>query len=419
MTGSADVRALEGGTEVDAVAGRRRGRARVRRLAAARVVSSGGSQAAEIALVYQVYATTHSGAWVAVALFATICAGGLLGPASGWVADRFERRRVMVASELAAGAAYLAMVPMHRPALLIGGALVATVVGSPFRAASAAAIPNLVSIDDLAWANALLGTAFNLALVGGPIVGGLLVAASGARLVFVINAATFVVSGVAIAMTRGHFGGSAAGVQGHGERGALLAGFRLLVRHPVLAPLSAASAIAFGSFGAAVTVDPVLAHAFHAGSLGYGLLTSVWGGGAVLGAIVAGRTVRPESAARAVTWGMAAMALSLGSIVVLPNFPLIVAAGALGGVGNGFVFIPWLLVVQHHTADTVRGRVIAATDAFNQVAFLCGMVVGVPVIALVSAHHAYGLTGLLLALAALLARRAAPRATGAELAPAG
>jgi predicted MFS family arabinose efflux permease len=181
----------------------------------------------------------------------------------------------------------------------------------------------------------------------------------------------------------------------------------------VLAPLAASSVLAYGSFRAAVTVDPVLAHAFHAGSLGYGLLTSVWGGGAVLGAIVAGRTVRPESASRAVAWGMAAMAVSLGSIVVLPNFPLIVAAGALGGVGNGFVFIPWLLVVQHHTADSVRGRVIAASDAFDQVALLCGMGLGVPVIALLGAHHAYGLTGLLLAAAALLARRAIPRAASA------
>jgi MFS family permease len=397
---------------------RRVGRARVRRLATARVISYGGTQAAGIALVYQIYATTHSGAWVAAALFATITAGGLLGPESGWAADRFERRRVMVASELAAGAAYLAMVPMHRPGLLIVGALVAAVVGSPFRAASAAAIPNLVATNDLAWANALLGTASNLALVAGPIVGGALVAASGARLVFAINAATFLVSGAAIAMTRGHFGGNASKLQGHGPHGALLAGFRLLVHHPVLAPLGAASALAFGSFGAAVTVDPVLAHAFHAGSLGYGLLTSVWGGGAVLGAIVAGKTVRPGTAARAVAWGMAAMVVSLGSIVVLPNFPLIVAAGALGGVGNGFVFIPWLLVVPHHTADAIRGRVIAATDAFNQAAFLCGMGVGVPFIALVGAHHAYGLTGVLLAVSALLASRAVPRSARAEPTPA-
>jgi MFS family permease len=61
----------------------------VRRLAGARLVSAGGSQAAQIALVYRVYEVTHSGEWVAAALLASISVGGLLGPLSGWVADRF------------------------------------------------------------------------------------------------------------------------------------------------------------------------------------------------------------------------------------------------------------------------------------------------------------------------------------------
>ena len=173
---------------------RARARWRVRRLAAARIVSAGGSQAAQVALVYQIYATTGSGSWVVAALFASISVGGLLGPLSGWVADRYDRRRVMVASELAAGVVYLAMAITHAPGLLVGAALAATVLGAPFRAASAAAMPNLVATDDLPWANGLLGTAFNVALVAGPFIGGALVAASGARLEFAVNAATFVLS---------------------------------------------------------------------------------------------------------------------------------------------------------------------------------------------------------------------------------
>ena len=76
------------------------------------------------------------------------------------------------------------------------------------------------------------------------------------------------------------------------------------------------------------------------------------------------------------------------------------AAGAIGGVGSGFVVLPWLLLVQHHTDDAVRGRVIAASEAFEQVAFLAGMGASVPVIAGLGAHRAYAIPGVLLALAA-------------------
>ena len=126
----------------------------------------------------------------------------------------------------------------------------------------------------------------------------------------------------------------------------------------------------------------------------------------MLGSLVAGKIIRVDSAASAVAWGMTAMAVSLGSIVVLPNFALIVAAGAIGGVGNGFVFIPWLLLIQHRTADAIRARVIAAAEAFDQIAFFAGMGLAVPALNLIGPHHAYALTGIMLVGAAISAVRA-------------
>jgi ENTS family enterobactin (siderophore) exporter len=379
------------------------------------VVSFGGSQAAQIALVYQIYAITRSGAWVAGALFGSISLGGLLGPLSGWVADRFDRRRVMVTSELTSGAAYLGMVFAHRPGVLLAGALAATVLGAPFRSASAAAIPNLVSPRDLAWANAQLAAAVNIALVVGPLIGGAFVAVSGAGLVFAVNAATFAISGALIAFTSGVFGGHQphpAG-EGHPTR-QLFAGFHLIFSNKRLAPLAAASALAFGAFGAAVVIDPALSRYFHAGSVGYGLLTTVWGAGAVVGALVAGKLVTVPRAHRAVVWGMGAMAISIGSIVVLPTFALIVAAGALGGAGSGFVFVPWLILIQHHSPDAVRGRVVAAADAFDQICFLAGMGASVPFISATNPHVAYGLAGLLLAVATFITAVTSPRPAESE-----
>jgi predicted MFS family arabinose efflux permease len=321
----------------------------------------------------------------------------------------------MVLSEISAGAAYLGMVFAHAPGALLAGALAATILGAPFRAASAAAIPNLVEAQDLPWANAQLGAAVNIALTAGPLVGGALVALSGPSLVFFVNAATFVVSGVLIAFTPGNFGGHQQHAIGEGHRAReLFAGFRLIVSNKLLAPLAAASALAYGSFGAALVIDPALSGYFHAGAVGYGLLTTVWGAGAVVGALLAGRVVTVRRAHRTVVWGMAAMAVSLGSIPVLPTFALIVAAGAIGGVGSGFVFIPWLVLIQHHSADIVRGRVVAAAEAFDQIAFMAGMGVAVPLISVANPHRAYALTGLLLTAATLITAVSSPRRPTAE-----
>jgi MFS family permease len=396
---------------------RRVARWRVRRLAAARVVSAGGSQAAQIALVYEIYALTRSGLWVAAVLFGSLSLGGLLGPISGWIADHFDRRAVMVVSEATAGVAYLAMVFVHSPALLLAGALAATILGAPFRAASAASIPNLVSQDDLAWANAQLGAAINIALVTGPVVGGALVAASGAGLVFGVNAVTFAVSALVIASTGGYFGGRTPAGTHHGSGREMFAGFRLLIANRRLAPLAAASALAYASFGAALVIDPALSRYFHAGSIGYGLLTAVWGAGAVVGAVVAGRTVSLARAPRAVAWGMAAMAISLGVIPLLPSFALIVAAGAIGGAGSGFVFIPWLLLIQHHSPDMIRGRVVAAAETFDQIAFVAGMGCAVPAISLTNPQQAYALAGILLSAATAITAMASTTRPRGEAAP--
>ena len=91
------------------------GRPAVRRLAVARFASTGGSQAAQVALAYTVFERTHSAAWVSAALVA--CAGivGVVGPISGRLSDRFDRRRVMVIAEVGGAIGWLAVLLVDAP----------------------------------------------------------------------------------------------------------------------------------------------------------------------------------------------------------------------------------------------------------------------------------------------------------------
>ncbi|HET6728915.1 MAG TPA: MFS transporter [Jiangellaceae bacterium] len=378
------------------------GRRAVGLLAGARLVSVAGSQAAQVALVYTIYQRTRSSAWVSAALFALVAVTGLLGPLSGWIGDRFDRRRVMITSELAAGVVWVGLLAVDAPWLLVALALAATAAGAPFRAASAATIPNIVDDDDLTWANGIVAGSFNAALVVGPLIGGALVAASGSDAVFMVNAGSYVAS--AALLTR--LPADRAGDRGtHLPVTGIMVGFRVVAHDRSLRRLVAVTALSFAAFGVTLVADLPLADHFDAGSVGYGLLTALWGLGAVAGSWAAARWLRPSGEALGLALGTAAMAVSLGSIAAMPAFASIVLVGTIGGIGSGYAFTPWFTMVQRQTEDVHRGRVFAAAEACEQGAFVVGMLVAGWIVDAVGPRPTYLVPGMLLALGAAIAAR--------------
>ncbi len=180
-------------------------RSAVRRLALARLISITGGAAAFAALNFTVYERTGSAAWLSASLLLTFGVSGVFAPLGGMLGDRFDRKRVMIASDLAGAACFLALAFVHEPVLLLALGFVAAVVEAPFWSASAAAVPNLVGKDDLAWANGLLQVGGNAGIMLGPALGGVLLAAIGPGMVFGANAFSFVVSAAIIATVRGRF----------------------------------------------------------------------------------------------------------------------------------------------------------------------------------------------------------------------
>jgi MFS family permease len=378
------------------------GRRWVGLLAGARLVSVAGSQAAQVALVYTIYQRTGSAAWVSAALFALVAVTGLLGPVSGWIGDRFDRRRVMITSELAAGAGWVGLLAVDAPWLLVALVLAATAVGAPFRAASAAMIPSLVDDEDLTWANGIVAGSVNAALVVGPLVGGALVAASGPDAVFMVNAGSYVASAALLCRLPAERPGDR---RIHLPVTGIMVGFRVVAHDWSLRLLVAVTAMSFAAFGMTLVADLPLADHFDAGSVGYGLLTALWGLGAVAGSWAAARWLRPSREALSLALGTAAMAVSLGSIAVMPAFAPIVLVGALGGIGSGYAFTPWFTMVQRLTKDVHRSRVFAAAETCEQAAFVAGMLAAGWIVDAVGPKPTYLVPGVLLALGAAIAAR--------------
>src|SRR5918999_3835089 len=101
------------------------GRRAVRRVAFARAISLTGSQAAFAALAYIVYRLSGNSAWwVSLTLLLTMGLQGLVQPVASWFGDRFDRRRVLVISDLLAACGFVALAFARTPGQLVAIACV-------------------------------------------------------------------------------------------------------------------------------------------------------------------------------------------------------------------------------------------------------------------------------------------------------
>jgi MFS family permease len=371
-------------------------RRRVWRLTVSRVLAMGGSMAAYAALTFTVYDRTHSTIWLAAATFATISLAGLITPLSGALADRYDRKRLMVLSDLAVAVAYVALVLLNSPPALVVLGAVASIAASPFIPASRAAIPNLVPPEDLTWANSMVQRAMAISFTGGPVVGGLLLDGVGVRGVFALAAAMSVCSALLVAGMTGNF---ADRVPAEGEEhhyiGDALEGFRYVARHRLLRALVIAEVVAFGGVGFAVVADAPLATQFGAGEIGYGFLLATWGVGSLIGATLAPRLTGYGDDLQRVIVGMVMIGVSIGSCWVLPTFGLILAVSVIGGAGSGVSEVFRQTLLQTHTPDVVRGRVFAAAEGVASLSFAASFLIAAPVVARVGPQAAYGICGIL------------------------
>lgn len=373
-------------------------RSAARRIALARLISLTGTQAALTALLFVLFDRTGSSRWVSVALLLTYGTRGLLTPLGGALGDRFDRRRLMIVSELLGAACFAALAFARTPMPLLALAFLATVAETPFFPAASAAVPNLVPAGDLAWANATIAFGSNVGYLAGPALGGLLVAAVGAPAVFLFNAATFVVSALLVASVAGSFASQRADEEDY--RG-IRAGIRFMISQPSLRTMTIAFAVFAAAVGGVLVAELPLAASFGTGSVGYGLLSTTFGIGALAGSL-AGRFLT-ESNERGFLIGCSFVtAAGFGSVALAPAFGLVLVAMLVAGASDGFVDVAVEVIFQRLSPDAVRSRVMAGLETV----FLLGLAVSFlfagPLIDAMGPKGAYALAGAGCAIAAVM-----------------
>jgi MFS family permease len=377
-----------------------------RRLALGRLISLTGGSAAYIAVIAAIYNETASALWVSAALFAGVIGTVVAAPFSGWVGDHYDRRRVLIASDLAAAAVSLAMALTGQPKALVVLFAVSALAQSPFEPSSAAAMPNLVGTGDVARANALVATTGSAGYLVGPLLGGVVLGAGASpSTLFAIDAATFVVSALIIASLRSPFGRGATDTHP-----GVLAGARVILRTPSLRLLVGAGMASLVGVGIVHVAAYPLSLELGGATEGYGAMTALVGGGGVLGAALAGRVLAagPE---RVLTAAFVAGAVGIAVAGSAPVIALALAGLAVAGAGSGLGEVATTTLLQTEADDRVRSRVFAAQDGAAHVAYTVAALVGGLIVELMGPRRAFAVAAACAGAATLIALRLSTETT--------
>ena len=338
-------------------------------------VSLVGDGALLVALAWQVY--TLSGApaamsAVGVALSVPHVALLLLG---GVVSDRFDRRLILLASDLtrAACLAVLALLTISGNLALWHVFALAAVFGGAsafFGPAFDAIVPDLVGADDLVQANALDQFVRPMAMqIGGPAIGGVLVASTGAGWAFAVDALTFAVSSVCLLrMER---------LSPPTENGSLsmwkelLVGLGYVRRHVWLWGTFVAAAFTYLLFlgPTTVLVPYIVKDVLHGSAAELGLVLTSGGLGAVFAAVTIGQIGLPKSFITFMyaTWTLATLAVA-GYGLAHHAWQLAVACALVNGFEAAGT-VAWATAKQRLIPNNMLGRV-SSVDWFVSIALL-------------------------------------------------
>jgi MFS family permease len=300
---------------------------------------------------------------VALVQTATTLPVFLISLPAGALADLVDRRRwliftqtLMLAVAAVLGALDLAGAIGPWSLLLLTFALgTASAMNGP---AWSAAIPELVPRDELPAAVALNSVGFNIARAIGPALGGLVMAASGAGVVFILNAISFL--GVIVVLVQWRYTRQAVNRSDWEMRRAMGEGFAYVRSTPVYhAVLARAGLFAFAGSALWALLPVVASTQLRLTSTGYGLLLGCLGAGSVVGAAALPSLRARYSADRLVGAGIVLFAVATLGLAVIGRFTPVAAAMVAGGMAWITIMSTFNVCAQMAPPVLMRARALA------------------------------------------------------------
>jgi MFS family permease len=356
--------------------------ANFRLLWAGETVSFIGDQFYLIALPWLVLQLTGNALAVGGVLALAAVPRALFMLVGGALTDRFSPRSVMLVSNLSRMAlvgllAGLVLGDLVQLWMLYILALAFGLMDAFFFPAQSAIVPRLVGREQLQPANAIMQGTAQLSLFAGPVLAGTLIALldgrggagetvslTGIGIAFIIDALTFLASAAALWFLRD--GSQPAGDGPAGQPGLLSAigqGLRQVWRDPALraffALIALSNLLVNGPFFVGV---PILASSrFAQGAAAFGIIMSAYGGGSLLGTVLAGILPRPRPQIMGIVLGIIWSGLGLGVLALglIQSTAVAAAAALLMGMAQGYVVILFITWLQRRTDEAMLGRMMS------------------------------------------------------------
>lgn len=340
-------------------------------------VSEVGDHFNTIAVLSLALRMTGSGATVGIVMLARILPALLAGPVAGVILDRYDRRKVMIVSDLFRGVIallHILLLTIPSPELMYLLSALLMFASPFFNAGRSAILPTIAGQKDLHTANALTQTTAWLTLTIGTMLGGVSTAQFGYEWAFVANAASFFISAAAIwriASPSGHFRPerataaltTAVRFQGVSE---FMESLRYMRSRPLIFGI-ALTTVGWASGGGAAQVLFTLFGevVYQRGPAGVGLIWGFAGIGLVLGGLLGhrlGERLQFEGYKRTLTISFAVHGLSYILFALMPNIWLSLIFITLSRVSMGLNNVLNRTMLLQHVPDFLRGRVFTTVE---------------------------------------------------------
>jgi MFS family permease len=325
-----------------------------------------------------VFTLTHSATDIGFVVALQTLPVLLLGPYGGVIADRVDKRRLMIVLQSMMGvqAAILAALSITHMVTYLDVCILAVVLGlnncfeNPSRQAF---VLEMVGPDNLRNAVSLNSTMNNVARAVGPAVAGVLIAAVGEGWCFALNAVSFIaVVASLVMMDRTKLNPSTPTVRAKGQ---LLEGFRYVAKTPqLLIPLIMMGLVGMLAYEFQVTLPIVAGTVFHGSSAIYGVLMAAMGIGAVIGGLWT--AARGKTGVRAMIQASLIFGVFMSFAGLAPILAIELVAMALVGFASVSFLSMANSTLQLNTDPQMRGRVMALWA----VAFMGSTPIGGPLI---------------------------------------
>jgi MFS family permease len=344
--------------------------ANYRNLWLARVVSNLGDWFNLLASATLITQLTGAGTAISYLFLARLLPVFVMSPIAGVFADRYERRAIMIATDVLRAITVLCFLLIRRPEhiwMLYVLTVVQFVLSSLYTPAHSALLSNIVDPEDLVVANALDGFTWSTMLAFGALLGGVTAAAFGLTAAFVIDGFTFLLAAwfVGRITTSGRATPVVGGLAPQGGFFQFVAGMSYLWARPfilVIALVKAGGALTWGAVN--VIEIPLAQDVFPLngnGTLALGLVYAAVGLGTGLGPLFVGRWLGRELRLQlwAILLGFFALSLGILGLGFASSLNWVLGASFLRALGTGSLWVFSAAILQRIVDNEYRGRVFA------------------------------------------------------------